>query len=1728
MSNTPCNELGARGFFAAAESSHFCPTRFGSALAWASRLENTFSRSMQGCLRLVLVLLALTAAASAQTNGLRGDYFSNVNLTGNPSYTRLDPVVNFEWAGKAPVVGLPTDNFSIRWSGKVKAPVAGVYTFYTLTDDGARLWINGSQVINDWNGHPALKNTSQPITLAAGQMCDIVFEYFDSAGDAVAKLSWSTASMPEVIIPQAQLFAPSMGTGLQGEYFDNVNATGVVVATRIDPVINFNWVVNPPISGVANTNISARWTGQILADQTGTYTFYTNSDDGARLWVNGVNLVDKWITQGTTEYSGTISLTAGQKYDIELDYFQGEGGAVIQLSWAGPSIAKAIIPQDHLFPPPSAAVTPVPLVIPNYNFETPSVGDTGSTSATSSWVFAAAGISGNHGGFPNGNSSSHEGVQVAYIQGAGNFSQSISGFLPNVAYTLTFSAAQRNFSQTGQTWKVILDQTEIGAYAPPQTAINYTDYTAEFETDGGTFVLKFLGTNTNGGDNSVLIDNIRIAPSVPTTAPTAPTGLVATPAVISTGIDLTWVDTASNESGFKIERKTGAGGTYTQVGTAAANAAAYSDTGLQPSTLYYYKVRATNVVGDSPYSTPASATTGDAKLSGTIIGTDGFYPGFPDRAKDKAMDGVTSTFFDAPPTVNDAWVGLDLGGGANKAITKVRYYPRNEYPDRMNGGKFQGSNTADFSSGVVDLFVISGNPTMDVFASQTVSVSAGFRYVRYLSPVGGYGNVGEVEFYGHDFTPPTPPLAPTGLSAVGVSGTQITLTWTDGSDNESGFRIERKSGIDGTFAEIAVVPTDTVSYGDAGLVPSATFYYRVRSTNSTANSNYSNIANGTTQDTPPGQSIVNLQPVPLNKVQFSDTFWQPRIETNRTVSLDKVLTDLTNDGSVANFAKTANLQGGDKQGFIWSDSDVYKMMEGMANAIAYHPGGDSNLSGKLNTIVNNVVAAQNQRSDGYLNTAFQLANMGRNPSLAANREWLDPYGAHESYCMGHMMEAAVAHYKMSGSSTFINVARKNATYLAGQFGPSPKRSVIPGHQEVELALFKLYKVPGFGLQSDLDLSKFYIDERGRYSNGRTVYGEYCADLYPIRNSPEPVGHGVRAPYMWMAAVDVGNEIGDTALLNASDKLWNAVVNKKMYVTGGTGHNLYNEGYAPDYDLNNDAIWGETCSAVASMMWSQRLGNVRGDSKYMDVMERVMYNGYAAGRSYNGQRLYYNNLMRRTSGTDQGKQGRTGIACCATNIVRTIPSIPGYQYATVASDGIWTHMYVAGQASISYGGTTVGIQQTTSYPWEGAVTLAVAPATPTAFTLHLRIPDWALGAATAALNGQAVDMSRISRGYLSIQKTWVAGDVVQLTLPMTPRRIYMNPNVVADQGRVAIARGPMIYCLEAADNPISVHRIAIPDSAVLSVSSSTSSDMGEIRKITGTGINADNGSSVSFTMIPYATWDNRSTSDTSDMELMIPTSAANAVTKLDRGQTENAVVSYSYKAQNDSPAALNDGILPHRANNASASQGSQDQSIPRLTWWNNLGTQEYVQYTFPAPIDANRCDVLWFYDTNTGGACDFPQSFQVQYWDETMSGPEKWRNVVLDANYGGNDLFSDYHFSVLRFMPVRTTKLKLVIQSKPGKTAGILEWRVPRYTPLPSDPPSGFRGGALPVGTDSILFAATVVPGLEYQVEESPDLLIWTVVPGTKATAEVGTSTMEWQLPLSTDPKHFWRASMVTK
>jgi hypothetical protein len=572
-----------------------------------------------------------------------------------------------------------------------------------------------------------------------------------------------------------------------------------------------------------------------------------------------------------------------------------------------------------------------------------------------------------------------------------------------------------------------------------------------------------------------------------------------------------------------------------------------------------------------------------------------------------------------------------------------------------------------------------------------------------------------------------------------------------------------------------------------------------------------------------------LSGVPFTDVKLDDDFWTPRIETNRTASLPHNIEWCRKTGRIDNFANAAKKRG-KFQGLVFNDSDVYKVLEAASYSLAAHP--DADLDKTVDEIIAKIAAAQ--QPDGYLNTYFTLAEPGKR---LTNLQYM-----HELYCCGHLIEAAVAHFRATGKRTLLDVAIKYADFVDGVFGPT-KRQGVPGHEEIELALVKLAQATG--QEKYATLAKYFIDTRGDKSK-RPIWGEYHQDHKPVRQQREIVGHAVRAMYLYSGTADVAGISGDQQLIDAMQRLWQDVVERKMYITGGIGARSEGEAFGNRYELPNDSAYCETCAAVGLALWAHRLNLLHGDAQYADALERVAYNGILSGVSLDGRKYFYVNPL--TSDGGHHREPFFDCACCPPNVARFLASLPGYAYAS-GKQGAYVNLYVAGTAKIPVGYNTVTLTQETKYPWDGTVRLTVDPNTPGRFTVALRIPAWCRDP-KITINGNAVAPLDMQKGYAMVRHQWQSGDVVELTMPMPVERIEANPHVSADRGRVAIQRGPIVYCFEAVDNGGHAKDIVLARDAKFAVEHRKDL-LGGVTVITAVAADGRK-----LTAVPYYAWDHR--------------------------------------------------------------------------------------------------------------------------------------------------------------------------------------------------------------------------------------------------------------------------------
>jgi DUF1680 family protein len=563
-----------------------------------------------------------------------------------------------------------------------------------------------------------------------------------------------------------------------------------------------------------------------------------------------------------------------------------------------------------------------------------------------------------------------------------------------------------------------------------------------------------------------------------------------------------------------------------------------------------------------------------------------------------------------------------------------------------------------------------------------------------------------------------------------------------------------------------------------------------------------------------------ITPVPFTQVKLADAFWLPRIETNRAVTLPFLFKKNEDTGRLDNFAIAGGLMKGRYRGERYNDTDVYKPIEGASYSLLVHP--DPELDRALDAMIVKIAAAQ--EPDGYLFTARTCDPSHPQPGIGPER-WVEETVSHELYNAGHLYEAAVAHYLATGKRSLLDVAIRNADLVAATFGPD-KRHGFPGHQEIELALVKLYRVTGD--EKYLALAKYFLDQRGRevkltqYPPGSrfSIYNqpEQIQAHQPVLEQDEAVGHAVRLTYMAAGMADIAAISGDAAYLGAVGRLWGSVVEKKMYLTGGVGSRHDRERFGENYELPNLTGYLETCASIGMALWNQRMFLLTGDARYVDVLEKAVYNGVLSGVSLDGREFFYANPLE-SDGKFRFNQGLLGrapffeTACCPGNISRFIPSFPGYVYAA-KDDSLYVNLFVQGEVTANVGGRKITLRQRTRYPWDGAVRITVEAGEKAAWTLLVRIPGWARGEAVPGdlyrfidvpkekpslkVNGKAAAIT-LDKGYARIRREWRKGDVIELVLPMPVRRVVANDAVKDDAGKVALVRGPLVYCAEWPDN-----------------------------------------------------------------------------------------------------------------------------------------------------------------------------------------------------------------------------------------------------------------------------------------------------------------------------------------
>lgn len=579
------------------------------------------------------------------------------------------------------------------------------------------------------------------------------------------------------------------------------------------------------------------------------------------------------------------------------------------------------------------------------------------------------------------------------------------------------------------------------------------------------------------------------------------------------------------------------------------------------------------------------------------------------------------------------------------------------------------------------------------------------------------------------------------------------------------------------------------------------------------------------------QPLKMIEQIDFSHVKINDNFWSPRLSKHVSATLPVCIDQIENQtGRIRNFENAAKGEG-EHSGIFFDDSDVYKALEGMAYSLINNP--DPELEKKADEWIDKFAAAQ--QPDGYINTFYTLTGL--------DKRWTN-MDKHEMYCAGHMIEAGVAYYQATGKRKLLDVCIRMTDHMMSQFGPG-KRHWVPGHEEIELALVKLYQTTQE--QKYLDFAYWLLEERG---HGHGTMGDegkwdpvYYQDIVPVRQLTDISGHAVRCMYLYCGMADVAALKNDTGYIAAIDRLWDDVVHRNMYITGGVGSSHDNEGFTEDYDLPNLDAYCETCASVGMVLWNQRMNQLTGDSKYIDVLERSLYNGALAGISLGGDRFFYVNPLE--SKGDHHRQEWYGCACCPSQLSRFLPSIGNYIYAS-SDDALWVNLYIGNTGQIRIGETDILLTQETDYPWDGSVKLTISTSQPLEKEIRLRIPNWCK-TYDLSINGKRINVSE-EKGYAVI-KDWKSQDVIALDMDMPVEIVAADPHVKENFGKRAIQRGPLVYCMEEIDNPEYFDQIQLSPSTTFQTA--FASDI-----LNGIKTIKTNGRAQSATFIPYYAWDNR--------------------------------------------------------------------------------------------------------------------------------------------------------------------------------------------------------------------------------------------------------------------------------
>ena len=780
-----------------------------------------------------------------------------------------------------------------------------------------------------------------------------------------------------------------------------------------------------------------------------------------------------------------------------------------------------------------------------------------------------------------------------------------------------------------------------------------------------------------------------------------------------------------------------------------------------------------------------------------------------------------------------------------------------------------------------------------------------------------------------------------------------------------------------------------------------------------------------------------ITPVPFTSVKVTPgTFWGQRLEASRTVTIPLAFSKCESEGRYKNFENAAAHMADPSKvfkvngvGYSFDDTDPYKTLEGAAYILQTYP--DKKLEAYFDSVIDIIASAQ--EPDGYLYTA-RTQNPADPHHWAGDRRWVKEEDlSHELYNLGHMIEGAVAYWQATGKRKFLDIACRYADVACKEVGPNPgQMCVVPGHQIAEMAMARLYLATG--QKRYLNFAKFLLDYRGKTS----IKTEYSQSHKPVIEQNEAVGHAVRAAYMFAGMADVAALTGDESYVKAIDNIWDNIVGKKLYITGGIGATASGEAFGKNYELPNMSAYCETCAAIGNVYVNYRLFLLHGDSKYYDVLERTLYNGLISGVSLEGNGFFYPNPLE-SMGQHQ-RQAWFGCACCPSNICRFIPSLPGYVYA-VKDRNVYVNLFLSNKSTLAVAGKKVSLSQTTEYPWNGDITITVDKNAAGQFAMKIRIPGWVRNQVvpsslyqysdnkrpgyTVMVNGQEIAASITEDGYYTISRKWKKGDKIQLHFDMEPRTVRANNKVEADRGMVSVERGPLVYCAEHPDNQFDVFSALVNQEPQFQLGKAEVAGTPVVTLRTDAQtLNFDKQGKLAvkdqtLTLIPYYAWCHRGSGKmrvwlSQDLTATTPAQPATLASESRVSTSTPRMPAIS---------AINDRLVPKDEN---------DRSVPYTHWWPKKGSTEWIGYEFSQESTVQRATVYW-YDDSPWGGCRVPQSWRILYQD----AQGQWQPVS-----GANAYPTDKGAAcTVNFDPVKTKALRLEVVLPNDNSAGLFEWIV---------------------------------------------------------------------------------------